>query len=47
MWHWFGHATIPVIVHDGVEAVGYSENGTVGKLCADGLLALGNNLITL
>ena len=44
MWYWFEHATIPVIVHDSVEAVGYSEDGTVGKLCADGLL---NEIISL
>ena len=28
----------PVIVHDGVETMGYGEDGTVGKLFADGLL---------
>ena len=33
-----------IIVYDGVEAVGYSEDGTVSKLCADGLL---NEIISL
>ena len=33
-----------VIVHDGVEPVGYGEDGTVGKLSADGLL---NEVISL
>ena len=29
---------VPVVVHDGVEAVSNGEDGGISKLCADGLL---------
>ena len=41
VWTEFPHHLLHVslvIVHDCVDAVSYSEDGAIGKLCADGIL---------